>query len=568
MQFMNELLHFSILLAAALLAARWLLRRLRLSTAKHRSLTGHSRMAKRLARLVPLHEFGYDDFFHADGAPTAVATRRREGFQALAEKFAARSPQSIAMLQRLGPSVSDLRFTGRYHVPYPFSRLARERLTSGIAARSSAGPRITDIDGNEFIDLSGAYGVNVFGMDFYKDCIAEGSRRVQELGPVLGPYHPLIESNVERIKRISGLDQVSFHMSGTEAVMQAVRLARYHTGRSHIVRFCGAYHGWWDDVQPGIGNPSAPGKVYTLAEMSEATLRVLRTRRNIACVLVNPLQAMHPNSGPPADGALMTGKREIRFDRAAYTEWLQKLQKTCNKAGIILILDDIFAGFRIAAGGAQEYFRIRADLVTYGKTLGGGLPVGVLCGRDRLMQRYREDRPLDICFARGTFNSHPYVMAAMSAFLDRFESSPVRQCYAGLEQRWQTRAEALDTALTDAGLPLRVGHFSSIFSMLYTQPSRYHWMLQFYLNAAGLLLPWVGTGRMIFSIDFPEAEFREATRRIIAAGRMMQDDGWWWSEPSITHKQLARRVLLETISARLPWLPGRGPQARPSPGGS
>ena len=94
------------------------------------------------------------------------------------------------------------------------------------------------------------------------------------------------------------MDEVSFHMSGTEAVMQAVRLARYHARRSHIVRFCGAYHGWWNDVQPGLGNPSPVRETYTLAEMYERTLHVLRTRRDIACVLVNPLQALHPNAGP------------------------------------------------------------------------------------------------------------------------------------------------------------------------------------------------------------------------------------------------------------------------------
>ena len=106
---------------------------------------------------------------------------------------------------------------------------------------------------------------------------------------MLGSYHPVITDNVTRLCEISGLDEVSFHMSGTEAVMQAVRLARYHTRRTHLVRFAGAYHGWWGDVQPGVGNPISPHETYTLAEMSERTLHVLRTRRDIACVLVNPL---------------------------------------------------------------------------------------------------------------------------------------------------------------------------------------------------------------------------------------------------------------------------------------
>ena len=141
-----------------------------------------------------------------------------------------------------------------------------------------------------------------------------GSERVRDLGPVLGAYHPLTAYNVQRLLEISGLEQVSFHMSGTEAVMQAVRLARYHTRRSRLVRFCGAYHGWWGDVQPGVGNPLAARETYTLKDMDEAALRVLKSRRDIACVLVNPLQAMHPNLGAPErfDVARQRAQRALR----------------------------------------------------------------------------------------------------------------------------------------------------------------------------------------------------------------------------------------------------------------
>ena len=217
--------------------------------------------------------------------------------------------------------------------------------------------------------------------------------------------------------------------------MQAVRLARYHTGRSHLVRFCGAYHGWWGDVQPGIGNPSPANDTYTLAEMSGRTLEVLRTRRDIACVLVNPLQALHPNAGAPvgfvAGGQLPQGRlRPGRLHR-----WLQALRSVCDERDIVLIFDEVFVGFRLAPGGAAEYFGVRPDLVTYGKTLGGGLPVGVLCGTARLMKRYRDDRPVDVCFARGTFNSHPYVMGAMQEFLQRIETPEIRDLYAGSGSR-------------------------------------------------------------------------------------------------------------------------------------
>ena len=151
--------------------------------------------------------------------------------------------------------ISDLQFVETYRVPFQYSRLVRENLGAGAFVQSSAGVTVTDLDGNVFYDLTGSYGVNIFGNDFYKECIAGAETRAHALGPVLGSYHPVIADNVRRLKAISGLDEVSFHMSGTEAVMQAVRLARYHTGRTHLVRFVGAYHGWWGDVQPGVGNP-------------------------------------------------------------------------------------------------------------------------------------------------------------------------------------------------------------------------------------------------------------------------------------------------------------------------
>ena len=550
---MNELLPWPVLAGIGLLVAAVTLfaarRRLRLSRAKHRSIRGHARMARRLARLIPAYSFDQDRFFRADGAEPGIESRRISGFESLAIRFRARSPRSIELLAGLRGGLSDLRFTGRYRVPFPFSAIASETLQSGIVVDQSSRTRLTDLDGNEFIDLSGAYGVNVFGTDFYKTCIDIGRNRASALGPVLGPYHPSVVRNVQRLKRISGLDEVSFHMSGTEAVMQAVRLARYHTRRSHIVRFCGAYHGWWDDVQPGVGNPSSPGNVHTLADMSEATLKVLATRRDIACVLVNPLQALHPNGNAPSDGALMTGMRTARCDIEAYRDWLRRLREVCTQAGLVLILDEIFVGFRIAPGGAQEYFGIKADLVTYGKTLGGGLPVGVLCGRADLMRRFREDRPLDICFARGTFNAHPYVMTTMDAFLERFESHDIQRHYQDLDARWRERAMRLNRALNAAGLPIRVVQFSSIFVVLFTRPGRYNWMLQYYLNDAGLLLPWVGTGRMIFSINFPENEFDEVTRRFIAAGEKMKHDGWW-SGPELSTNAIGRMMLLEMLGAK------------------
>lgn len=539
--------------AAAIAFAGWTAvrvgRRLQLSRAKHRSLAGHARIAKRVASMLPGYAFDEARFFAADDAPPEVVRRRREGFEQLAGALARRSPKSIAATERARGSLSDLQFTSAYRVPFQFSPYLRERMRLGGFVRSTSGVRIEDLDGNAYFDVTGAYGVNLLGWDAYKACIDEGVERVRELGPVLGAYHPCVIDNAERIRAISGLDEVSFHMSGTEAVMQAVRLARYHTRRTHVVRFAGAYHGWWEDVQPGPGNPLPPRETYTLRECDERTLGVLRSRRDIACVLVNPLQSLHPNANAPGDSSLVDSGRRAGVDRAAYTDWLRRLREVCTDRGIVLVVDEIFTGFRLARGGAQEYFGVRADMVTYGKTLGGGLPVGVVCGRRDLMKRYREDRPADVCFARGTFNTHPYVMGAMAAFLDRFDAPATRALYEGLDARWNARAARANARLRDAGVPVRIAHLSSIWTVLYLRPSRYNWMLQFYLRERGLALSWVGTGRLIFSLDYDDEAFDAVVERFVAAARAMQADGWW-DGPALTDRAIRRRILGEVFGRR------------------
>ncbi len=554
---MNDLIGLNPLLLSALGAAVLLMvatrlrDRVELSLAKHRSLAGHPRIAKRISALFRTYSYDEVTAFGLDGATPSVVEDRKRAFRALVTQYGLRFSKGRQASLEVVSGLSDLQFISAYRMPFQFRPLVGEQFRAGSFVNSSAGVTLTDLDENCFYDLTGSYGVNLFGNDFYKECIDQGADMVRALGPVLGSYHPVVTDNVTRLKSISAMDEVSFHMSGTEAVMQAVRLARYHSKRDKVLRFCGSYHGWWGDVQPGIGNPVPARDTFTLAEMSAATLRVLRHRKDIACVLVNPLQALHPNAAAHSDSALLDSSRRAGFSRAAYSAWLKELRQVCDEKFIALIFDEVFVGFRLAPGGAQEYFDVKADMVTYGKTLGGGLPVGVLCGKSGWMKRYNDAAPADICFARGTFNAHPYVMGAMNVFLRQLDSPDIGRLYIDLDETWNQRARTLNGLLHDAGVPVQVANLSSIWTVLYTKPACYNWLFQYYLRLEGLALSWVGTGRIIFSLNYTQQDFDEVAARFVRAAQKMQRDGWWLCDPATTNKSIKRRILLELVQARL-----------------
>jgi len=281
-----------------------------------------------------------------------------------------------------------------------------------------------------------------------------------------------VADNVKRLCEIPDSTKFRSTCPAPKRLLQAVRLARYHTRRSHLVRFAGAYHGWWGDVQPAWVTRFAARDLYARRYV-RADAPCAPNRRDIACVLVNPCRRFTPT---PMRRRFRVGrqlaKRQFRSRR--YGAWLKALREVCSERGIVLIFDEVFVGFRLAAGGAQEYFGVRADMVTYGKSLAGGLPVGVVCGRKELMRRFRDDRPADVCFARGTFNSHPYVMTAMDEFLSRLASPNFYAVYNGLDETWNGRAKQLNERLAAQNLPVGVSNLSSIWMVHYTEPSRYN----------------------------------------------------------------------------------------------
>jgi glutamate-1-semialdehyde 2,1-aminomutase len=405
---------------------------------------------------------------------------------------------------------------------------------------------LRDLDGGWSLDVSGSYGLNVAGFDRYKEWIQKGWDRVKDLGPVLGPVHPIVADNIRMLRGVSGLDEVSFHMSGTEAVMAAVRLARFNTRRRLIVCFSGAYHGWWDGVVPGLGSERQLDDCLTLKDLSPASLRVIERRAHeIAAVLVNPVQSFHPNAPPPNDAVLMTSTvRKTEDGRERYASWLKQLQMTCSAAGVPLIFDEVYTGFRLAPGGAQEYFGVQADMVVYGKTVAGGLPIGVVCGRSDLMQRFDREHPMRLAYVVGTFSAHPGVMGAMYEFLSWVTEADADARYEQMNQRCADWVLSTNRSLVDGELPIRVVALGTIWTVLFKEPGRYNWLLQYYLRAEGVTLSWVGTGRCLSSMDFRDADYTVLERAIVRAARQMKGDGWWLAAEQNPRMETRMRVRL------------------------
>ena len=462
------------------------------------------------------------------------------------KQFAASQRASETYLE----GISDLRFTDTNRVPFPFQKLVREKLNVASLALSSEGPSIVDLDGNRAIDISGSYGVNVCGYDAYKRWTKEGWEKTKDLGPVLGPLHPIVGENLAMIKAVSKLDEVSFHMSGTEAVMCAVRLAAFNTRRKLVVVFAGAYHGWWDGVQPGPGNERAVTDVLPLKDMSKRSLAAIRARASeIACVVVNPLQGFNPNSPPPND-MVPAAVRKSASDETLddYAVWLKTLREVCTESGVPLMFDEVYTGFRMAPGGAQEYYGVNADMVVYGKTLGGGQPVGVVCGTRELMRRFDPEHPLRVSYVIGTFAAHPLTMGSMNAFLRWATSAEARATYARVGETFDDWIVGTNAELERRKFPIRVRNLTTVWTIVFEKPGRYHWMFQYYLRREGLAMSWVGTGRLLVSLDFTDKDLAEVRRALTSAAEKMRADGWWYlgtEESPITARSIGQAMAKE-----------------------
>ena len=201
-----------------------------LATLRARALT--PMMSRRLSTLVRGRPYEERELLGADGAGEPWITRRRTGLDRLAARVRAQNTESTRWAESIRETFSDLRFTDASRVPFPFLAVMRAKFNLCSVVTESRGPRLKNLDGDWTIDVSGSYGLNVAGFDRYKEWIEKGWERVKALGPVLGPLHPVVAQNIAMLRRVSRKDEVSFHMSGTEAVMAAVRLVRSTPGKA------------------------------------------------------------------------------------------------------------------------------------------------------------------------------------------------------------------------------------------------------------------------------------------------------------------------------------------------
>ena len=513
------------------------------------------------APLLPSYSFDESEFYCADGVSDEIAAKRKKGALNLSKRYEAMTgAESKQLSEVLVAGLSDLRFTDTNRVPFQFQKVVRGMFRVASITKASKGPELIDVDGKTAIDVSGSYGVNVCGYDNYKLFIDKAWKASRELGPnVLGPIHPIMFQKVlPKLKTISKKEEISFHMSGTEAMMCAVRLCRFNTRRPLIVQFAGAYHGWWDGVQPGPGSERANSDVLYLKDMSEASLKVIKVRaKEIACVMVSPLQGLNPGKPPPSDLVLLDAKvRSTAKSQDSYRVWLKTLREVCTSKDVPLLFDEVYTGFRMAPGGAQEYYDINADMVVYGKTLGGGIACGVVCGPSRLMARFDPSRPLRVAYVIGTFSAAPLTVCAMAEFLDWLDTyAKPQDIYKIMEKKVDAFTLDLNETLVQHDLPIRVDNLTTVWTVLFKQPGRYHWIFQYYLRAEGLVLSWVGTGRCLFSLDFKDSHFTKVKTAVLNAAINMKQDGWWDGEvtsksiSSKIAKELARKVIKSSFSS-------------------
>jgi amino acid adenylation domain-containing protein len=406
-----------------------------------------------------------------------------------------------------------------------------------IVADRSAGSKLWDVDGNEYVDVAMGFGVNLFGHS--PPFVMEAVRAQLERGIEIGPQTPLAGETAALIAELTGHERVAFCNTGSEAVLAAMRLARTVTGRSKVVTFAHDYHGLFDEVlargvtrdgqrrslpiAPGIPAHAAQDLIIFDYGDPEALRYVAERGSELAAVLVEPVQSRHPEVRP--------------------VEFLRELRRTTADADVALVFDEMITGFRSHPGGVQALFGVQADLATYGKVLGGGFPIGVVAGTARFMDaldggawRYGDDSipEADVTWFAGTFVRHPVALAASRAVLEHLKAAgPGLQ--ADLNARTTRFVRGLNEYLEELDVAIRIEHFSSLFLTRFRRDQQFASLFYFHLRDHGV---HITEGRGAFlSTAHTEADLALLDSAYRAAASSMKSAGFL----SAAHKEAEGR---------------------------
>jgi amino acid adenylation domain-containing protein len=386
---------------------------------------------------------------------TEPSGRQKARLAAFVRRYVARTQKSKAFTETHRTHMADPRVVNGF-------RPITKEITYQIVVERSKGSKLWDIDGNEYVDVLNGFGMNMFG--WQPDFVLEAVRRQLDAGFEIGPQHPLAAEVTALICELTGNDRAALCNTGSEAVMAALRIARTVTGRSTVVVFTGSYHGTFDEVlvRAGKGHKglsAAPGvmsgmfgDVRVLDYGSDEALAFIRDNADdLAAVLVEPVQSRRPDFQP--------------------REFLQQVRAITAQHGACLIFDEVITGFRVGLGGAQELFGVRADLATYGKVIGGGMPVGVIAGKRSFMDAldggawaYGDDSipGVGVTYFAGTFVRHPLALAASkAALLHLKECGPALQ--SALTTNTAAMADELSAWCAEVGAPIALRHFASLW---------------------------------------------------------------------------------------------------------
>ncbi len=409
---------------------------------------------------------------------TDLTPSQHTALQQIIERYIQRTPRSKQQTEHHRRYLADPRTVSGF-------RPIWKEMVYPIVVERSRGSKLWDVDGNEYIDLTNGFGLNFFGWS--PPFVTEAVQKQLEAGVEIGPQTPLAGRVARLFTEITGQERVAFCNTGSEAVTAALRLARTVTGRNKIATFAGAYHGTFDEVivrgsaklksfpaAPGI-MPSMVENILVLDYGSPESLDILQNQADgLAAIMVEPVQSRHPDLQP--------------------IDFLRELRILTEQSGTAFIVDEVVTGFRVAPAGIQAYWNIKADLSTYGKIVGGGMPIGVVAGKAQYMDaldgghwQYGDGSipEVGVTFFAGTFVRHPLALAAAEAVLLKLNAEGP-QLQQSLNQKVHNLVTHLNQHFKRVQAPIHLEHFSSLFYVTFSADCPYGGLLFYWLRHKGI----------------------------------------------------------------------------------